>query len=83
MPLKKGSSKKTIAYNIKKEKEAGKSHEQAVAIALHIASDAKKKHQKNAMSHMGAIGDMCDDGSMGMYSKLEMGEDSPNPPTTA
>jgi hypothetical protein len=47
MPTKKGTSQKTVSYNIKKEIESGKSREQSIAIALEIKrkseSDKKKK----------------------------------------
>lgn len=46
MPLKKGSSQKTISKNIDTEVAAGVERKQAIAIALHVAHVIKKKPKK-------------------------------------
>jgi len=46
MPLIQGYSKKSVSENIRRERKRGKPQDQAIAIALSVAREAKKKAKK-------------------------------------
>lgn len=46
MPLKRGSSQKAISHNIRTEMAYGKTHAQAVAIAMQKAGKGKSKGKR-------------------------------------
>ena len=48
MPLKKSASKKAVSENIRREIKAGKPQPQAVAIALSVQREAKKKAPRSS-----------------------------------
>jgi len=50
MPLKSGSSKKTVSSNIKKEIQAGKPKKQAVAIAMSKAGKSRPKDKRSKIT---------------------------------
>jgi hypothetical protein len=53
MPLFKSKSDKAVGKNIRAERKAGKPQKQAVAIALNVQREAKKR--KNATNHEGGL----------------------------
>ena len=46
MPLKRGSSRKTISANIRTEMRAGRPQRQAIAIAMRVAGKARRRKKK-------------------------------------
>jgi hypothetical protein len=46
MPLKKGSSKKVVSYNIKELRESGRPEKQSIAIAMSKAGKSNKPKEK-------------------------------------
>lgn len=46
MPLVKGSSRKAISENIRRERHAGRPEKQAIAIAYSVAGKSRKRKKK-------------------------------------
>ena len=50
MPLKRGTSQKTISQNIATERKAGRPEKQAIAIAMSKAQETKRRRKAGSRS---------------------------------
>ena len=75
MPLVKSASKKAVGENIKAEQNAGKPHNQAVAIALSVQDKAKKRKNTLELAYAKHMKSSEETGETKKESKkTEMGE---------